>query len=342
MRLPVLILIAFAGLLSCDDTPPNDSSDADGEVDVDGDVDGDVDADGDIDGDGDGDVDGDVGADGDGESDGDGCGLATGENDRRWTLTHDGRERDFFVHVPSDYDPTVPTSVVVNFHGRGSNAQQQIALSRMIALSDAEGFIAVHPNGIGATWNGGLCCGTAMNENVDDVGFTAAVIDRLAQELCIDERRVYATGMSNGGFMAHRLGCDLADRIAAIAPVAGPNGVVGCSPARVIPVFHFHGNADAIVPYDGFAGQLAVPGTMRDWAARNGCEDERAIFFSEGDVSCEEWTGCTDGVTVRLCTIDNGGHQWPGGTTIPGLGYNTSVISASEMMWDFFEGFTLP
>jgi len=255
---------------------------------------------------------------------------------------HQGIERVFHVHFPSGYDPATPTPVVLNFHGRQSNAQQQMIVSKMIAVADGAGFIVVHPEGIGGTWNAGLCCGEAMNANIDDVGFTRAMLDRLESELCVDARRVYATGLSNGGYMAHRLACEAADRIAAIGSVAGTNAFLACSPSRGVPVYHFHGTADTVVPYDGFGGYTSVLATMDYWVSRNGCNPASQVFFDQGEVLCEEWTGCVDDATVRLCTIEGGGHQWPGGFTIPMLGENTDLISASLEMWGFFASHPLP
>jgi polyhydroxybutyrate depolymerase len=275
--------------------------------------------------------------DGDAPSPRDGCGRDPGENDRVWTLEHDGRTRRFAVHLPPGYDRDRPTPVVIDLHGRGSDATQQSLVSGMRRKADESGFIAVHPDGIGQTWNAGFCCGTAMSEDVDDVGFVARILDALEDSTCVDEGRVFATGLSNGGYMAHRLGCELSDRIAAIAPVAGPNGTVPCSPAEPVSVLHFHGTDDSIVPYDGFVGRLSVPETMRDWASRNGCGAESHEYFAEGDVRCERWEGCRDGVDVALCTIEGGGHQWPGGTTIPFLGDNTDDIDATDAMWELFE-----
>ena len=92
----------------------------------------------------------------------------------------------------------------------------------------------------------------------------------------------------------------------------------------------------------GAAGGFgSVDDTMGDWASRNGCGGSPSTYFDEGDVTCEEWTGCDDGATVRLCTVDGGGHQWPGGATLPGLGSNTDVIVATDAMWDFFEAHSL-
>jgi polyhydroxybutyrate depolymerase len=268
---------------------------------------------------------------------GDGCGRAPTDNDEVWSLDVGGRARRFAVHVPAGYDPSIPTPVVIDLHGRNSNASQQMLVSGMRSKADRAGFIAVHPEGVEQTWNAGICCGAAMSEDVDDVAFVDALLDELERELCVDAGRVFATGLSNGGYMAHRLACDLADRIAAIAPVAGPNGTVPCTPSRPVSVLHFHGTNDGIVPYEGFGGFFSVPDTMREWAARDGCRGESEVYLTTGDVRCERWMGCRLGTSVELCTIDGGGHQWPGGTTIPGLGNNTGDIDATDAMWTFFE-----
>ncbi len=271
-----------------------------------------------------------------------GCGQMPGMNDRMWTLTHDGRTREFFVHLPPSYDPNVATPLVFDFHGRLFTATLQMGLTGMRDVADAEGFIVVHPEGIGRTWNGGVCCGEASREDVDDVGFVSAMIDEISASLCIDEKRVYATGMSNGGFMSHRLACELSDRIAAIAPVAGVLGITQCAPARPVPVLHFHGTDDNIVGYNGIRGYLSVADSMEGWVTRNACSPMSTPDFMLDDVRCELWNGCQGGAEVKLCTIDGGGHTWPGGTPIPGLGDTTQTISASQMAWEFFERFTLP
>lgn len=107
--------------------------------------------------------------------------------------------------------------------------------------------------------------------------------------------------------------------------------------SRAVPVLHIHGTGDFVVPYDGYAGVLSVAATMSGWVSRDGCTGARTTYFSQGDVGCDEWAGGGDGAAVRLCTVANGGHQWPGGLTIPGLGPNTSHPSATSAMWHFFE-----
>lgn len=264
------------------------------------------------------------------------CSGEVGPRERELSVESGGRARTFQVHIPPAYDGTTPLPVVLNYHGRTNTSSQQRRLSEMDATADSEGFIVVYPDGVGETWNAGLCCGESMTRDIDDVAFTSAMIDALEGALCMNNRRVYATGLSNGGFMAHKLACELSDRIAAIAPVAGTNLTTGCSPSRPVPVLHFHGDADLIVPYRGFGGFVSVDDTMDGWVERNGCSAGSSEDLDRGDALCESWSGCTDGATVRLCTIRGGGHQWPGGVTIPGLGSNTSDISATEMMWQFF------
>jgi polyhydroxybutyrate depolymerase len=189
-----------------------------------------------------------------------------------------------------------------------------------------------------------------MND-VDDVGFTRAVIEDIGGQGCIDLARVYATGMSNGGFMSHRLGCEASDVIAAIAPVAGVLGLEpsACNPERAVPIIHFHGTEDMLVAYEGggLAESISVEDSIMGWADRNGCTDELEVTFQQGMVTCETADACEDGSAVTLCTVDGGGHCWPGRPcpTILGsvdLGETTNDISANDAMWDFFRNASLP
>lgn len=271
-----------------------------------------------------------------------GCASGTSlSGDLDWKLQVAGRERAVRVHLPRGYDATKPTPVVLNFHGRNSTASQQELLTGMSPKADAAGFVVVYPSGVGQTWNGGLCCGEAQTAQVDDVGFTRAVLDELERKLCVDKRRVFATGLSNGAFMANRLGCELADRIAAIAPVAGQLATTSCSPSRPIGVMHFHGTADNVVSYTG----LGLPGvevSLKAWATRNGCAATPLQTYAKGDTTCVTYAKCTDAADVTLCTIDGGGHTWPGGFAVPGLGKTTQDIKAVDAMWEFFQGHPLP
>lgn len=265
-----------------------------------------------------------------------------------------GGRRSSVVHVPAKYDADKGTPLVINFHGFTSDGWQQQILSRMDATSEARGFIVAYPSGVASSWNAGQCCGTAWLDAVDDIQFVRDLIDELSSEYCIDPKRIYATGMSNGGFLSHRIGCELSDIIAAIAPVAGTLGIPAseCKPARPLPVLHIHGTSDPLVPYQGgypvarldIAGTLnfrGVPETMQIWRNLNGCLGEPEIVYAKGDATCERWSDCSPGSEVTLCTIDRGGHTWPGGVPIP-MGKTSSNLSATEAMADFFEAYVLP
>jgi polyhydroxybutyrate depolymerase len=272
------------------------------------------------------------------------------------TISVNGTERQYIVHVPSSYSPTAATAVVLNFHGGGSNANRQMVLSRMNETSDAYGFLVVYPEGTKAvigpwrTWNAGSCCGRAMRDNVDDVQFSAAIIDDLDRKYSIDKRRVFATGMSNGAMMAYRLACELSNRIAAIAPVGATIGVDHCRPSRPVSVLHFHGTADKFAPYRGGYGKIwasdkfkSVADTIAIFVVLNGCGNQPVVSYQKGDVTCLSYPSCKDKSSVVLCPIENGGHTWPGGPPLLKRGGKTSYdVSASEAMWKFFEAHPLP
>jgi polyhydroxybutyrate depolymerase len=248
--------------------------------------------------------------------------------------------------VPKGYKAGAPTPLVLNFHGYTMNASGEAIFSGMSPKSDNEGFVLAYPEGIATSWNGGACCGQAKSSNVDDVGFARAVVADIQARLCVDPKRVYACGMSNGGFLAHRLGCEAADLFAAIAPVAAVLGIppASCKPSRPVPVIHFHGTNDMIVPYNGNAliDYPSAPETFKGWAARDGCTDAQpAQTLQKGAAACATYQSCSAGAKVTLCTIQGEGHCWPGQSVCP-YGTSNTDISANDVMWDFLRGFALP
>jgi polyhydroxybutyrate depolymerase len=267
-----------------------------------------------------------------------GCNGGPRPLDETWTVPWMGVDRTLNVHTPASYDGHTPVALVFNFHGFTSNADQEALLSLMNAKSDAAGFVVIYPNGVANSWNAGACCGMAAQTEVDDVGFVSNLIDVADAQLCIDKKRVFATGMSNGGFLSHRLACELSSRIAAVAPVAGVLGITTCTPSRHVPIMGFHGTADTLVPYTGSAslGFPAVPATYDAWATRDGCMTSSTETFNMGDSHCSTYMGCPAGVDVILCTVEGGGHTWPGGTPVPTLGKTTTDLNATDSMWDFF------
>ncbi|NRD46361.1 extracellular catalytic domain type 1 short-chain-length polyhydroxyalkanoate depolymerase [Corallococcus exiguus] len=272
-----------------------------------------------------------------------------------WTVEHDGHTRAFRVHVPTGYDATKPTPVVLSFHGFGSTEQEQEALTGFSTLANAEGFIAVYPRGLNFPeiynrgeadtrgWNGEACCGPAQIAQVDDVGFVDALLADLDTRVCTDPRRVFANGFSNGAFFSYRLACERAQRIAAIAPVAGMVGLPDCRPSRPVPVLHFHGTADESIYYDGGENLTVVGGrpypsaqeSVRRFAEFNGCTGPQQQTYQQGNSTCVAYTGCKpESATASLCTVTGGKHAWPGQPLYNG---GTPDLDASLQMWRFFQ-----
>ena len=270
-------------------------------------------------------------------------------------------ERRYRIYIPKNYEATKPTPVVVVYHGGGGNPESMIRLSGMNTKADEAGFLVVYPYGTGKltnsllTFNGGECCGYAMQNKIDDVGFTRELLDDLAKVANVDADRVFATGLSNGGIMAHYVASELSDRIAAIAPVGGPLMMEAPRNTRPVPVMHFHGTADAFAPFQGGYGKgflgrskvtsfRSVDHTIQSWVKANGCKavPEIVALPDKADdkmkVTRKTWGGGKDGSEVVLIEIEGGGHTWPGQKPIvSALGESTMDISANDLMWEFFE-----
>jgi polyhydroxybutyrate depolymerase len=236
--------------------------------------------------------------------------------------------------------------LVLSFHGRHGQGKGQAKLTGFSEVADRHGFIVVYPDGIDKSWNAMHGAGPAQEKGVDDVGFVDALIDRLQAEYAIDPNRVYAAGMSNGGFFSHRLGCELSTRLAAIASVAGQMGpelAEICDPAEPVAVLDIHGTKDRIVPYDGGETKgggalLSVEDTVDTWRQLNDCAMRSDVTLDKGDASCRTYRGCS--APVELCTIEGAGHTWPGGHQyMPRLlvGTTNRDVDASELIWEFFE-----
>ena len=244
------------------------------------------------------------------------------------SLEHDGVERQYLVHVPASYDGSAPVPLVVDMHGLTSsaNAQAQFGWRQK---ADAEGFIVVHPQGLNASWNGGeLCCGSSQANDVDDEGFIRAMVAQMRQDACIDGKRVYATGLSNGGAMSHLLACNAADIFAATAPVSMSNGASPCEPSRPISVVMTRGTSDPLVAFEGGFLFASAEADFTAWAERNGCTGE----LKPNHELCRTFDACEGGVEVTLCTLD-AGHV---------LYSNSQNFSVPDVVWETFERQTLP
>lgn len=279
-----------------------------------------------------------------------------GPGDHARTLKVGDLDRNYLVHVPKKYDSNTPTPVVLAFHGGGGNAESMVRFCGLNDKADEAGFIVVYPSGTGRlekllTFNGGNCCGYAMQNNVDDVAFVRSLLDDLAMVANIDSKRVFATGMSNGGIISYRLASELSDRIAAIAPVGGPMGTETCSPEHPVSVIHFHGTADEHAPFNGGKGKglsgtnfFSVDHSIKTWIKANGCSEEPVVtkLPDKADdgmtVTKKTYGSGKDEAEVVLIEIDGGGHTWPGqDPRVKFLGKSTKDISANDLMWEFFQ-----
>jgi polyhydroxybutyrate depolymerase len=273
-------------------------------------------------------------------------------------MMHDGLKRRYLVHVPASYDAAKPSAVVLGLHGGGGHAEHFLKDGNygVVTASEKHGFIAVIPNGYSknrrglfATWNAGACCGDARDENIDDVGFLSAVIARVKRQAVVDEARVYAMGMSNGGLMAYRLACEIPDQVRGIMAVAGTDNTLSCDPSRPTPVLHVHAINDTHVLYNGGAGEdafrdltkvtefVSVPETIEKWVALNKAQSAPRRVLTVNGAYCDRHDARAGGAPVQLCVTESGGHSWPGAQkSRRGKEAPSQAINATDVMWAFF------
>ncbi len=295
--------------------------------------------------------------------------LQPGDHER--PIPWDRLERSYILHLPPAAAAGKPLPLVLAFHGGGGNASGFQKYAGLDTVADREGFVVAYPNGTGRfekrllTWNTGRCCAWAQEHDVDDVGFALAVIDSVAKLTPIDGKRIYATGHSNGAMMSYRLAAEAADRIAAIAPVAGAMNVEKpFAPSRAVPVLHIHSVDDPRALWAGGDNKSMSGATIHHepvvaalelWETRNGCtgkaeEVERRTAPSpngEGEHTAIHLavTTCTSGAPIELWKLSGPGHGWPGESEPPlperVVGPRTNVINAAEEAWKFFARFAL-
>lgn len=246
------------------------------------------------------------------------------------TIMSAGVERSYLLYVPESYDGE-PVPLVLNFHGSGGVPENQLATSRFDALAESEGFAVVFPAGAFTnsvtqrSWNANVEAG------VDDVQFARDVIARVSEKLNIDQSRVYATGFSGGARMSSRLACELADTLAAVAPVAGLQYPDGCTPNRAIPIITFHGKADQINQFELSENsrpywRMGVETAIEQWRDANACTGTEASRVAD-NIELRQWPSCDADAEIHFYVIDDGGHVWPEG--------------ASARIWAFFESHSL-
>ena len=266
------------------------------------------------------------------------------------SITHDGIERDYILYVPEIYDGSTAVPLVLNFHGFGSGASQQMFYGDFRDIADTEGFLLVHPEGttlIGNQfWNVGF---PGLSSTIDDVGFTEALIDELATLYTIDLNRVYATGMSNGGFMSFLLACQLSEKIAAVASVTGSmtqDTFDDCNAQLPTPVLQIHGTEDDVVSYNENNLSLPIPDVISYWVDHNNCETTPTtttlpdVDVSDGStIEYSVYEDGDNGITTEHMKVIGGGHTWPG-SVLNSAGTNQD-IDASMEIWLFFSRYDI-
>lgn len=248
-----------------------------------------------------------------------------------------GVVRRFLVMIPVSAPDPAP--LVLVFHGFTGSPEEIEAVSGMSAAAEANGFVVAYPAGTGfpRRWL------VSPRQGSQDVEFVRDLVAAIAGAVSIDPARVFAAGFSNGGGMAARLACDAADLVAAVGPVAAAYPGGACEPSRPVPFAAFHGTADPIVPYAG-AGELlpAVEEVTAAWAARNGCELDRAVEEVTSEVIRFAWGGCTAGADVVLYQVVQGRHGWPGSGSTGIWDATTVSIDAAALLWEFFAAHPMP
>lgn len=270
------------------------------------------------------------------------------------SLTFGGVLRTYRFYVPKGIQNQSRIPLVIVLHGGGGDGKGMTTLTNFNDVAEREKFLAVYPDGLNKSWNDGRE-GKPGATDVDDVGFISALIDKLETEYSIDPQRIYATGISNGGFFAQRLACQLFNKIAAIAPVAAtfPDFSMPLyAPTVPMPVLMINGTSDPLVPYNGgvVAGDrgkiISVAATVAQWVKIGGCSPTPQVSMlpdtaDDGTQSRREvYDGCASNAQIVLVTVIGGGHTWPGGFQyLPQIiiGKTSRDFDATEMIWEFFK-----
>lgn len=280
---------------------------------------------------------------------------------KREVLSVGDLKRSYYLFLPKNSSPEKRLPLVIAFHGGGGKGTSFRRMSGLEKTAEEYGFAVVFPNGTGPlgflAWNSGQVKCSAVEKNIDDVGFVSALIDHLVAEKNIDPHRVYLTGMSNGAMMSYRVAAEIPEKIAAIAPVGGTLAIPSDALKLAVPIAHFHGTDDPHVPFGGGHGKHTFKGnsfasveeclgpwkivnnvgpdpvvTMLPDTADDGTRVEKSVFASPDDPE-----------RMILFTIHGGGHTWPGHpVSVPTLGVTCKDFDVNELIWEFFRKHSRP
>ena len=291
--------------------------------------------------------------------------VARGE--QQVDTTSDGAPRYYLRNVPPSYDGTKPVPVVVDLHGYLEGARVHATNTMLGPFGDQHGFVTITPQG-----SGDVAAGWEVERDSPDVRFIGHLLDEIGRTLCVDDRRVFITGYSNGAFLASTIACVYADQVAAIATVAGLLDPPGCKPARPLPVVAFHGTGDEFVSFTGGLGPRGQAASANDgtgrtlaetsggkavvrsapttkvaaaWAKRNKCTAKPKTSEIAADVTLVSYR-CPKRADVELYRIEGGGHTWPGSefsrAIESAVGPTSFSINADDVIWTFFQAHPRP
>ncbi|HEV7165401.1 MAG TPA: PHB depolymerase family esterase [Gammaproteobacteria bacterium] len=292
-----------------------------------------------------------------------GASRAADTQDQAHKLDFGGLDRSYLLHLPAN-SPPGPLALVVVLHGGAGSGAGAAKMTGFDAVADEQGFIVVYPDGTDRarplreamgkpgflTWDAGSCCGYAQAHNMDDVGFIRAVVADVEKAHAVDPKRVYATGISNGGMLSYRIACEASDVFAAIAPVAGIIEIPDCKPTHRVAIIDLQGTDDENVPLNGGIGKKEVgkkeyrkpvQDSIDFWVKEDGCSVK--VNADAPDLHMVDNGGCQDGTDVNYYIVQGGGHAWPGGQQMASfLDKPDPKVPATDIIWDFFKDHPKP
>ncbi|MBS1956382.1 MAG: prolyl oligopeptidase family serine peptidase [Cyanobacteria bacterium SZAS-4] len=280
---------------------------------------------------------------------------------KQFSVKSNGVDRIFFVHLPPSYTGKAAMPLVLAFHGAGSHARAMPKLTGLNQCADQHSFIVVYPDGLNTHWNDGN--GGKTKPELEDVDFVKVMLNQISKQYKIDKSRIYAGGMSNGGFFSQYLALTLPGTFAAIASVAASLEIpmyTKLKSEKPISVLLIHGDDDDVVPFTG--GSIGVSGVMDEKTVRKCTSAAQAVQFWVKADQCSDkncttgvtdakpkdgtqalrkvYSGGKDGVEVVSITVLNGGHTWPGGWQyLPEaiVGKTSRAVNATDEMWNLFQ-----
>lgn len=249
-----------------------------------------------------------------------------------------GIEREFMIYIPEEYNHDSPSPLMFVFHGFGGSNNMIMYYSDFNSISERENFIVVYPQGSSfwgsSHWNVG---GFTNGSEVDDLAYVDFLIGLISQQYNVNSERLYATGMSNGGFFSYHLACQLSDKIAAIASVTGSmtnQTYNNCDPTKEVPVLQIHGTEDPIVSYEGNSsiGSIGIESVLSFWKSVNYCDEPVTIELYDSNPDDSFYIhrilfdNGVNGSKVDHYKVYGGEHIW----------FMDDDINSSELIWEFF------